>query len=126
MGDADQPEFRDLDAPLAGPSLSPAIIFEPPVTVTDEDIKTRRNISYVLLALLGAMLVASFAALFIINIQAKVTPPQITAAESDFKNLTTLLNIVFGPMIALVSSVVGFYFGARTAREGVGPTLTGK
>ena len=101
----DTPPVRSLDAPSTAAQL-PA-----PVTVPDPDSETRKWISFVLLMLLGLMLAASFWGLYVVSTQ--------TGAEAivHFRFLTTLLNIVFGPLIALVSTVLGFYFGARAARD---------
>ena len=45
-----------------------------------------------------------------------------TDPEQKSQRLLALLNVVFGPVITLFSSVVGFYFGAKTAQEGTSGT----
>ncbi len=85
-----------------------------PKRAENADTKTRRIVSYLLLALLSAVVFAAFIALFIINDGAGKDDAQ------DAARLMQLMNIVFGPVVTLFSSVVGFYFGARTAKDGGG------
>lgn len=109
------PAGRDLDAPPLSRGSVPAPVSPtsllPPSTKDIDDKETRRNISYVLLALLALIVFAAFVALFYIYYY------RTGNQDPAFKQLTELLNIVFGPVIALVSSVVGFYFGARTVTD---------
>lgn len=61
---------------------------------------TRSYIAYWLLSLLTIMVVGGFAMLFAV--------PSMT-----FENLKSILELVFGPIVALVSAATGFYFGAH-------------
>lgn len=93
--------------------------YTPPTSSADSPI--RKWVSYWLLALLAAVVIAAFIQLFTINgsLPADNSTNSIMADnEADSARLMSLLNIVFGPIVTLFSSVVGFYFGARTAREG--------
>lgn len=76
----------------------------------------RMWVSYALLALLAIVVAAAFVALFQINGQPAL--PKTDDNAADASRLMSLMNIVFGPIVTLFSSVVGFYFGARTAKEG--------
>lgn len=35
--------------------------------------------------------------------------------ETNLKTVLAVTNVVFGPIIALLGSVIGFYFGSRAA-----------
>lgn len=88
-----------------------------PRTTESSDSKTRNVIANWLLVLLAAIVVVAFVALFSINYYAHAGD---ATAEAAAKRLMDLMNVVFGPVVTLFSSVVGFYFGARTAQEGAG------
>ena len=78
------------------------------------DIFTRRYVAYLLLWLIVLIIIIALAEMiFGINWTD-------AAAEDKSKRLLALLNVVFGPVVTLFSSVVGFYFGAKTAQEGTG------
>lgn len=120
----------DLDEVRTGPSGSDqakVLMYEPP-TAEAADSKTRRFVSYLLFALLTAVVVAAFVQLFGINDRdlptnsatAQLLNAQVADAEADADRLMGLMNVVFGPVVTLFSSVVGFYFGARTAKESSG------
>lgn len=40
-----------------------------------------------------------------------------TLADQRFAHLKTLLDVVVGPIVTLLSSVIGFYFGLQSARD---------
>lgn len=117
----------DLDSETPDPSApnTPAITNYIPPTTDTPDSMTRKWVSYLLLALLTAVVVAAFVELFLINAVATPTignPAQAATAiaadtDADADRLMRLMNLVFGPVVTLFSSVVGFYFGARTAKE---------
>ncbi|QDZ07621.1 hypothetical protein FPZ24_09065 [Sphingomonas panacisoli] len=121
----------DLESKAGAPSL-PANQLPAPFTVESGDAATRKWVSYILIAILAALILAAFVDLFIVNGPNPAKPNAITdgtvlstynnaiATDStaDADRLLRLLNIIFGPVVTLVSSVVGFYFGARTAKEG--------
>jgi hypothetical protein len=71
---------------------------------------TRQTITLWLIGLLCAIVVLSFTALFMIGLRSKDGFDQ-----SFFTNLKTLLDVLLGPVITLLSSAVGFYFGYQQA-----------
>ena len=62
--------------------------------------KARKYIAYWLLALLSFLVVFSFISLWFLN----PTP--------TFSDIKALVELLLGPIIALVSAATGFYFGA--------------
>lgn len=92
---------------------------EPETRKNLTDSATRQLISFLLLALLTTIIVVAFAELIYIN---AFVPPgnSMTEAADDADRLMSLVNVIFGPVVTLFSSIVGFYFGARTAKEGTG------
>ncbi len=64
---------------------------------------TRSYIAYWLLAILTLLVIGGFAL------------PFWTTTAIPFANLKSVLDLVFGPIVALVSSVTGFYFGSQQA-----------
>jgi len=64
--------------------------------------------------LLAVIAVSAFAQLFIVN---HAGTPSMAEDAADGERLMKLMNLVFGPIVTLFSSVTGFYFGARTAQE---------
>jgi uncharacterized RDD family membrane protein YckC len=76
----------------------------------------RVRLAYILTGLLVGIVALSFLILIIVvynpppGTTAGATSPAITALDS-------LLKLVFAPVIGLVGSVLGFYFGGRTAKE---------
>jgi hypothetical protein len=97
---------------------------------------SRRLIGTALLVLLIAMVLLGFVVLFVIEAQANraivatvhsaadvdrlAAAARIAADQSkaDADRLALLLNIVFGPVVTLLGSVVGFYFGSQAKRRG--------
>jgi hypothetical protein len=61
---------------------------------------TRSYIAYWLLTLLTLMVLGGFGMLFALE-------------EVTFEHLKSILDLVFGPIVALVSAATGFYFGAQ-------------
>lgn len=99
--------------------------------------EARKLIGYTLLALLILIVLSGFVVLFLIEfevhgldrnvvsaIHTKADAERfaallkITADESkaNADRLALLLNIVFGPVVTLLGSVTGFYFGTQSAR----------
>lgn len=126
MADGGQVSDLDSETPAAGVPAVPTVTSFIPPTNDTPDSTTRKWVSYLLLILLAAIVVAAFTALFIINSAALpeiVNNSQAAAAlataddAADADRLMRLMNLVFGPVVTLFSSVVGFYFGARTAKE---------
>ena len=64
----------------------------------------RRTIAYILLAMLGAIIGVTLAILFL--------PDTV-----HLQRAKDLVGLVLTPIIGLVGSVVGFYFGAQTAQQ---------
>jgi hypothetical protein len=89
----------NVDAPgLTGPSSKP---YNP-----DEfRDNARKRITYWLLALLTVLFVGAFVSLFVIE------------GQPQFEQLKALLEILLGPLVALVSAATGFYFGAQSAKH---------
>ncbi len=98
----------------------------------------RKLIGYTLLGLLIAIVLLSFAALLLIDLQHHMVDQTVVAAirsrgdaerlatilkiaseasEADANRLAVLLNIVFGPVVTLLGSVTGFYFGRSRAQS---------
>lgn len=116
-----------IAAPGATPK-APLPSLKEPETAEISDTMIRKWVSYLLLALLAAVVVAAFIQLFLINSRLptdNLTNSVMADNEADSARLMSLMNVVFGPIVTLFSSVVGFYFGARTAKEGTGSNSNG-
>ena len=70
--------------------------------------KTRELIAVWLLGLLCAVVALAFTAYFVDH--------DTTDPKERFAQLKTLLDVLVGPIITLLSSAIGFYFGSRTAQ----------
>jgi hypothetical protein len=83
----------------------PEPIVQKPENPTD---KARKNIAYWLLGILTGIVIASFLLLLwaLRSGQGSI--------DDNFKNISGLLNIIYGPVVTLVGSAVGFYFGAKS------------
>jgi hypothetical protein len=95
----------------------------------------RRLIGTALLALLIVMVLLGFVVLFlsetaadrtmIAAVQSTADTDRLAAAAHiaadqsrvDADRLALLLNIVFGPVVTLIGSVVGYYFGSQSKRR---------
>lgn len=64
----------------------------------------RRRIAYILLVLLGIVVVWALVA---------ITFYLPTSDEAKIEYVTDVLQIILGPIIALVSAATGFYFGSK-------------
>jgi Ca2+/H+ antiporter len=106
-------ENLDQDIPTGTQNITSTVGEFKPASEENPDTATRRGISYALFALLTGVIVVAFIALFLAN-----SVNNSTDAAADAERLIKLINIIFGPVVTLFSSVVGFYFGARTAKEG--------
>lgn len=108
---------------------------QPPVGMAPIDRKarffvseglTRQNIGYLLIALMALIVAYGLVMLYLIN---RVEPRMVidlhgvrtvydgSGSAAAFTRLTSLLNILFGPIVTLVSSVTGFYFGAKSVAD---------
>ncbi len=74
--------------------------------------RTREIIAVWLLGLLCAIVGFAFTAYFLTL--------DGTDPAKRFENLKTLLDVLVGPILTLLSSAIGFYFGARSAQGGNG------
>lgn len=70
--------------------------------------RTREIIAVWLLGLLCAIVGLAFTAYFLTL--------DGVAPDKRFENLKTLLDVLVGPILTLLSSAIGFYFGARSAQ----------
>lgn len=98
-----------LDATLSTGSTAPTLSAPSTERYDPEKSrdKTRTYIAYWLLSLLTILLLSSFGLLLAIaGSTSKVT----------FEQLKSLVELLLGPLIALVSAATGFYFGSQTAR----------
>ena len=81
--------------------------------------KAREAIAYALVAILAGTIIATLV------LCAWLVGPYDADGNAD--RLVRVLNIVFGPIITLVGSATGFYFGAQTAsRNTDAPGQSGK
>ena len=105
----------------------------------------RKWVGYTLLGLLIVIVLLAYVTLFFIQahahhfdqsfgqtalsaIHAKTDADQLMAiiklmaeqSKADADRLSALLNIVFGPVVTLLGSVIGFYFGSKSAGQAAG------
>lgn len=73
----------------------------PSQSSVDSREPARRRIAYILLLFLGAVELAALVVMF-------------NGSISE-QRATNIIGLVFGPIVGLVGTVVGFYFGAQTA-----------
>ena len=76
----------------------------------------RRTIAFWLLALLILTVIAAMIAVSIVNSQpldSGTANIQASDAKADAERLVTVLNIVFGPVVTLLGTATGFYFGQQ-------------
>jgi len=105
--EADEILDATVPADVAAPSFTdlPSRRFDP-----DEfRDQARKKITYWLLSLLTLLFAGAFVSLFFI--EGKLT----------FEHLKGLLEILLGPLVALVSAATGFYFGAQAGNRGNRP-----
>lgn len=98
-------EDEILDATVPDPNVAAPSLTAVPLKRFDPDEfrdQARKKITYWLLFLLTLLFVGAFATLFLL--EDKVT----------FDHLKGLLEILLGPLVALVSAATGFYFGAQS------------
>lgn len=102
-----------LDATVADDTAAPALNELKENTDYDPDKyrdATRSYIAYWLLGLLTIVVIFSFTALVVIN-KGTVT----------FAELKSLLELLLGPIVALVSAATGFYFGSQQSTNAKKP-----
>jgi hypothetical protein len=98
-------DIGDLTPPASALEPSIRAIRYDPVQATDN---ARKNIAYSLLAILAGIVIISFLAfcLTLDNSQA--------GAKDNYDHFLAVLNIVYGPIVTLVGSATGFYFGSQS------------
>jgi hypothetical protein len=97
-----------LDATIADPNVAAPVLEKPsstPFNPEKDREQARKGITYWLLALLTALFIVSFIALARLK------------EEPTFDQLKTLVELLLGPLVALVSAATGFYFGAQSAKS---------
>ena len=77
--------------------------------------KTREIITLWLVGLLCAVVAFSFVGFFLDSSK--------SGTEEYFKNLKSLLDVLVGPILTLLSTAIGFYFGSQAGR-GTNPRAT--
>lgn len=82
-----------------------------PNTVTD---RTRTQIAWALLAITALIILATIG----MSIWALSSSQSM---EQSLKTILAVTNVLFGPIIAVLGSVIGFYFGLRAASGAGGP-----
>ena len=91
---------KNLDLSKEAPGGAKKPFKEEPYDPREQEDTARRKIAYILLAMLGIVLAWALAS--------------ITICPSSEKSTVEVLQIVWGPIIALVSAATGFYFGAKS------------
>lgn len=96
-----------LDATIADPNVAAPKLEQPssaPFNPDKDREQARKGITYWLLALLTALFIVSFIAFATLK------------ADPTFDQLKSLVELLLGPLVALVSAATGFYFGAQSAK----------
>lgn len=117
-GDADTENIADLDLDTGHPSrwrspgrpiLTTKRLLAPYNHQKQQEI-ARRNIAYALICLVTALVLMSFIYLW--------TLPLNESARKHVENLMLFMQLIFGPIITLAATAIGYYFGAnsRTGR----------
>jgi hypothetical protein len=75
--------------------------------------QARKNIAYALLAIMTIIIFGAF-------IMASWALGSGGGLEENLKTILSLLNVVFGPVVALLGSATGFYFGVNAANRANG------
>lgn len=96
-------EDGDLSAASASRLEAPPPTLEP-FNLTREQEKVRGRIAEGLLMMLGVILLFSFLTLW--------------AFGTNFGDLEKLMTIIFAPLITLVGTATGYYFGNKTSQSG--------
>lgn len=107
----DSPEGAEvLDATVSADEEAPALrrYTENSYDPDKSRDTTRSLIAYWLLGLLTAVVVFSFAALLLVG-------------PLNFEHLKSLLELLLGPIVALVSAATGFYFGSQQSSNSKRP-----
>ncbi len=87
-------------------SKPPKFSEEKPLEVKTNIEKVRAQVARALVAILAVVIFFSFLTLWMVS-----PPPGLADLEK-------VLTIIFGPLIALVSGAVGYYFGGKSGGDG--------
>lgn len=93
---------------LGAPSTTPTEIAQTEYNPEEAQDSARKNIAYALLGITGLIILGGFV------LAAWALSPNQPISE-NLKTVLALLNVVFGPIVALLGSATGFYFGANAA-----------
>jgi hypothetical protein len=96
---------------LGAPSTTPAPIVPSDYNPVQAQDTARKNIAY---ALLGITALIIFGAFILASYALGANQP----ISENLKTVLALLNVVFGPIVALLGSATGFYFGANAVARG--------
>lgn len=99
------PAAHARGVPLNSVDVSPAKTFSGPPTVRYNPDKDRERVRGVIARILVLLLVA-------VVLVAMVAAFVVPASDEDFREI---LNILIPPIVALVGSVTGFYFGQKSS-----------
>src|SRR5882757_1245188 len=97
-----------LDATVPDPDQPAPGLNSPKIKAYDPDEfrdQARKRITYWLLGLLTLLVTYAFGGLFLIE------------NKPSFEHLKSLVEMLLGPLIALVSAATGFYFGAQSSKK---------
>ncbi len=107
----------EVDTANGQPVSTPLEVQYDPQKANDD---ARRNIAYALLVLLIIVVAFALVAISIVNSQPLDSTNSTIRAEdakTDAERLVSVLNIVFGPIVTLLGTATGFYFGSQARRE---------
>lgn len=107
MGNVEEKDLTVDDGPLE-PTTFGQLVSEGPVlepfNIAKEQEKVRGTIAQALVVMLAIIILLAFISLW--------------AYSASFADLEKLMTIIFGPVIALVGTAIGYYFGGKTANNG--------
>lgn len=98
---------------LGAPGTAPTAVVPQQYDPEPERDKARKNIAYALLAITATVVIGGFV----------LTTFSINPSGNLFVNIRAMqayMNIVFGPLIALLGSATGFYFGVNAGQRNSG------
>ena len=107
MAEVEEKDLTSEDGDLSAESASQLEAAPPalePFNLTKEQEKVRGRIAEGLLMMLGVIVLFAFLTLW--------------AYGATFSDLEKLMTIVFGPVITLVGTATGYYFGNKTSTTG--------
>lgn len=96
---------------LGSPSTTPTPIEPSDYNPVQAQDAARKNIAYALLGITALIILGAF-------ILATYALGRNQPIGENLKTVLALLNVVFGPIVALLGSATGFYFGANAVARG--------